>query len=153
MGRTNQKAVFLFLALLWYLSLAVCCFQGRDGNAITVHQLTVDHNTGNEDELRRLEGCGLDSNELRRAKRLGMQQNTRSIGDYAIKGGYTNVDVIRYVTTPCQSWHVCVCIHVCIHCVCEWVDPMVRACHCGWSPWYVHACVSTLYHWYYICDL
>lgn len=60
-----------------------------------MQQLSVDHNTSNEDELRRLEGCGLDPNALRRAKRLGMQQNTRSIGDYSIKGGYTNVDIIR----------------------------------------------------------
>ena len=60
-----------------------------------MQQLSVDHNTGNEEEIRRLEGCGLDPNALRRAKRLGMQQNTRSIGDYSIKGGYTSVDIIR----------------------------------------------------------
>lgn len=89
------------------------CFQGHDGNSITVHQLSVDHNTSNEDELRRLEGCGLDSNELRRAKRLGMQQNTRSIGDYAIKGGYTNVDVIRYVCD--HTFITCVSVHVNLH--------------------------------------
>ena len=61
-----------------------------------MQQLSVDHNTSNEDELRRLQGCGLDPAALRRAKRLGMQQNTRSIGDYSIKGGYTNVDIIRW---------------------------------------------------------
>ena len=59
-------------------------------------QLSVDHNTSNEDELVRLQRCGLDPNQLRRNKRLGMQQNTRSIGDYSIKGGYQNVDIIRW---------------------------------------------------------
>lgn len=58
----------------------------------------MDHNTSNEDEIRRLERCGLDPGKLRRAKRLGMQQNTRSIGDYSIKGGYTSVDIIRSVS-------------------------------------------------------
>ena len=86
-----------------YGMVSIICFQDRDSNSITVRQLSVDHNTSNEDELRRLEGCGLDANELRRVKRLGMQQNTRSIGDYAIKGGYTNVDVIRCVSQSCDS--------------------------------------------------
>ena len=60
-----------------------------------VKQLSVDHNTKNEDELRRLEKVGLNASTLRRNGRLGMQQNTRSIGDYSIKGGYTNMDILR----------------------------------------------------------
>jgi TAK1-binding protein 1 len=67
-----------------------------------VQQLSVDHNTSNEEELRRLEHCGLDPNALRHAKRLGTQQNTRSIGDYSIKGGYVNVDVIRLAPQECR---------------------------------------------------
>lgn len=73
----------------------VYCPQNSDGSIARVEQLSVDHNTSNEDELRRLAGCGLDPNMLRRHKRLGMQQNTRSIGDHSIKGGYTNVDILR----------------------------------------------------------
>lgn len=76
-------------------SRALLCYQGRDGH-LHVEQLSVDHKTSNEDELRRLEGCGLNPNELRRHKRLGIQQNTRSIGDHSIKGGYKDIDVIRY---------------------------------------------------------
>ena len=60
-----------------------------------MQQLSVDHNTSNEDELRRLEKCGLNPNDLRVRQRLGAYQNTRSIGDYSIKGGYTNIDAIR----------------------------------------------------------
>lgn len=60
-----------------------------------VEQISVDHNTNNEEELRRLAGCGLDPKKLQQCGRLGMQQNTRSIGDYSIKGGYKNVDVLR----------------------------------------------------------
>ena len=57
--------------------------------------MSVDHNTSNEEELRRLAKCGLDPVKIRQVKRLGMQQNTRSIGDHAIKGGYPNVDVLK----------------------------------------------------------
>ena len=55
----------------------------------------MDHNTSNEEELRRLAKCGLDRAELQRHKRLGTQQNTRSIGDYSIKAGYKSVDILR----------------------------------------------------------
>ena len=76
------------------MDLPCIFFQSPDGKLL-VQVLSVDHNTNNEEELRRLERCGLDREELRRHKRLGMQQNTRSIGDYLIKGGYKSVDVIR----------------------------------------------------------
>lgn len=59
-----------------------------------VEQISVDHNTSDEDELRRLAKCGLDPDKLRH-KKLGTQWNTRSIGDYSIKGGYQGVDILR----------------------------------------------------------
>ena len=65
------------------------------GDQLVVEQLSKDHNTANDEELRRLAECGLDPTELRRARRLGYQQNTRSIGDYSIKGGYADVESIR----------------------------------------------------------
>lgn len=77
-------------------SRALLCFQGRD-NHLHVEQLSVDHTTRNEDELRRLQECGLDPEKLRRYKRLGVQQNTRSIGDHSIKGGYRDIEIIRYI--------------------------------------------------------
>jgi len=60
-----------------------------------VKQLSVDHNTKNEDELKRLEKLGLSASALSSSGRLGMQQNTRSIGDYSIKGGYMNLDILK----------------------------------------------------------
>lgn len=64
---------------------------------LQAEQLTVDHTTDNEDELKRLEALDLDPKQLIKAGRLGSQENTRSIGDYAIKEGYRNVDVLRCV--------------------------------------------------------
>ena len=69
----------------------------QNGNKLIIEQLSVDHNTSNDGELRRLAECGLDPATLRRARRLGYQQNTRSIGDYSIKGGYADVETIRLV--------------------------------------------------------
>ena len=60
-----------------------------------MQQLTVDHNTKNEGELHRLEKCGLNPRGLQKSGRLGTQQNTRSIGDYSIKGGYHNLDILK----------------------------------------------------------
>lgn len=63
---------------------------------VLLFQLTVDHNTSNEDELRRLKSIGLDPDQLRRVGRLGTQQNTRCIGDFNIKSGYSDHDILRY---------------------------------------------------------
>lgn len=66
---------------------------------LSVEQLSIDHSVENEDELKRLEALGLDPKQLIRAGRLGMHENTRSIGDYAIKQGYKDVDTLRCVLT------------------------------------------------------
>ena len=59
-------------------------------------QLTVDHTVDNVEELERLQALGLEREQLKKAGRLGGQENTRCIGDYGIKEGYTEVDSIRY---------------------------------------------------------
>ncbi len=64
------------------------------GGKLVAKQISVDHNTENETELARLAEVGLDPHTLLRYKRLGTQQNTRSIGDYSIKGGYKDIDTI-----------------------------------------------------------
>ena len=64
---------------------------------LVMEQLSVDHTVENEEELKRLESLGLSPKELIKAGRLGMQENTRSIGDYSIKEGYRDVDSLRYV--------------------------------------------------------
>ena len=61
--------------------------------------LSVDHSTDNLVELDRLARLNLNPQELRKNKRLGSQENTRSIGDYNLKEGYKDVDVLKYVPT------------------------------------------------------
>ena len=82
-----------------------------DGDRLIVEQLSKDHKTSNDEELRRLAECGLDPTMLRRSKRLGYQQNTRSIGDYSIKGGYADVDSIRLACLLKEIvYALCVCV-------------------------------------------
>lgn len=66
----------------------------RPDGTLSAHQLSVDHCVQNEEELSRLEQLGLSRENLKRAGRLGMQENTRSIGDYYIKEGYKDVDTL-----------------------------------------------------------
>lgn len=61
-------------------------------------QLSVDHVTNNEDELARLANLGLDIPQILRNRRIGNQENTRSIGDYGVKGGYKDFDILRCVS-------------------------------------------------------
>ncbi len=74
-------------------SRAILIKQRPDGTLYT-EQLSVDHSVENEEELTRLEQLGLSRETLKRAGRLGMQENTRSIGDYYIKDGYKDVDTL-----------------------------------------------------------
>jgi len=74
-------------------SRAILVFETNDG-ALQVSQLTIDHDVYNEEELKRLHKLGLDPQRLKKSGRLGTQENTRSIGDYSIKGGYRDMDVI-----------------------------------------------------------
>jgi len=77
-------------------SRAVLAYETRDKPALQVRQLSEDHSVENEQERQRLAELGLDPEQLLRTGRLGTQENTRSIGDYSIKGGYRDVDIIRY---------------------------------------------------------
>jgi len=75
-------------------SRAVLVYQEHDQPALQVKQLSEDHGVENKEELNRLSELGLDPEQLIRTGRLGTQENTRSIGDYSIKRGYKDVDVI-----------------------------------------------------------
>lgn len=61
-------------------------------------KLSIDHVTNNKDELARLANLGLDIQQILRNHRIGNQENTRSIGDYGVKGGYKDFDILRYVS-------------------------------------------------------
>ena len=97
-GTTAVVALILNNTHLWVANVgdsrAVLCYLDGEGK-LCAEQISEDHNTQNERELARLHDCGLDENQLRRAGRLGVQQNTRSIGDYNIKGGYKDMDLLR----------------------------------------------------------
>ena len=74
-------------------SRAVLVYAAKDGSS-QVKQLSEDHDVNNEQELKRLVALGLDREQLKKSGRLGTQENTRSIGDYILKGGYKDMDMI-----------------------------------------------------------
>ena len=75
-------------------SRAILAYEASDGS-LQVKQLSEDHRVENEQELERLTAIGLDR-ELKKSGRLGTLENTGSIGDYILKGGYKNMDMIRF---------------------------------------------------------
>ncbi|XP_002735144.1 TGF-beta-activated kinase 1 and MAP3K7-binding protein 1-like [Saccoglossus kowalevskii] len=75
-------------------SRALLVKAGQEGHFI-VQQLSVDHNIDNEDELLRLSQLGLDTEKIRQeGRKLGSHETTRSIGDYSVKGGYKDFDIL-----------------------------------------------------------
>lgn len=58
-------------------------------------QLTVDHDCENKEELKRLERLGLNAKAIARSGRIGSQQCTRTLGDYSVKAGYREFDILR----------------------------------------------------------
>lgn len=78
-------------------SRALLCRVTPEGN-LSVQQLSVDHVTNNKQELERLAKLGLDIQQILRNHRIGNQENTRSIGDYGVKGGYKDFDILSVAT-------------------------------------------------------
>ncbi|EDO48298.1 predicted protein, partial [Nematostella vectensis] len=76
-------------------SRALLCKQLED-SSLQVQQLSKDHDTQNEEELLRLARLGLDIVQIQRNRRIGSQENTRSIGDYCVKGGYKDFDILSH---------------------------------------------------------
>ena len=74
-------------------SRAILAYATKDGSS-QVKQLSEDHDVNNEQELKRLVALGLDREQLKKSGRLGTQENTRSIGDYILKGGYKDMDLL-----------------------------------------------------------
>jgi len=74
-------------------SRAILAYQGS-GESLQVKQLSVDHDVENEQELKRLTALGLDREQLKKSGRLGTQENTRCIGDYILKKGYKDMDIL-----------------------------------------------------------
>lgn len=62
---------------------------------IQVIQLSVDHTINNENELARLKSIGVDVDKLQRSHKLGNSENTRCIGDYSVKEGHKDIDILK----------------------------------------------------------
>ena len=58
-------------------------------------QLSTDHAIGNENELIRLSNLGLDVENIRLGPKFRNHESTRCIGDYTVKGGYKEFDILR----------------------------------------------------------
>ncbi|XP_028727007.1 TGF-beta-activated kinase 1 and MAP3K7-binding protein 1 isoform X2 [Peromyscus leucopus] len=71
---------------------ALLCKSTVDGLQVT--QLNVDHTTENEDELFRLSQLGLDAGKVKQVGIICGQESTRRIGDYKVKYGYTDIDLL-----------------------------------------------------------
>lgn len=72
---------------------ALLCRSTVDGLQVT--QLNVDHTAENEDELFRLSQLGLDAGKIKQVGVICGQESTRRIGDYKVKYGYTDIDLLR----------------------------------------------------------
>ncbi len=67
----------------------------KEDNKVRVSQLSYDHTLGDGNEQRRLTNLGLDVERLKQLKKIGNSDNTRCIGDYHVKGGYKDIDILR----------------------------------------------------------
>ncbi|KAK6171338.1 hypothetical protein SNE40_019549 [Patella caerulea] len=61
---------------------------------LKVMQLSHDHTLADEQEQIRLVNLGLDVEKLKQLRKLGTSDNTRCIGDYHVKGGYKDIDIL-----------------------------------------------------------
>ncbi|KAF6122021.1 TGF-beta activated kinase 1 (MAP3K7) binding protein 1 [Phyllostomus discolor] len=71
---------------------ALLCKSTVDGLQVT--QLNMDHTPENEDELFRLSQLGLDAGKIKQVGVICGQESTRRIGDYKVKYGYTDIDLL-----------------------------------------------------------
>lgn len=69
--------------------------QTDEGGVFKVAQLSVDHSIFNEEELNRLSQLGLDVERLKLHRRIGSSDSTRCIGDYHVKGGYMDIEILQ----------------------------------------------------------
>lgn len=74
-------------------SRSVLCTTDSNGR-LHVQQLSTDHVVTTESELVRLSNLGLDIEQIKRGQRIGNNDTTRSIGDYPVKGGYKDFDLL-----------------------------------------------------------
>lgn len=115
-GGTSVVIALVFFGYLYVANVgdsrAVLCQQENPVAPIRVRQLSEDHTLANEREVARLVALGLSRNWLQQRGRLGPCEITRCIGDYRIKGGYSEMVEIRWVV----AWRVGVLV-LCVGCI------------------------------------
>lgn len=70
------------------------CITDQEG-MLRVMQLSVDHSLNNEEECSRMAALGLDMEKLKQHRRIGSSDSTRCLGDYHVKGGYKDIDLLK----------------------------------------------------------
>ncbi|XP_050722481.1 TGF-beta-activated kinase 1 and MAP3K7-binding protein 1-like [Eriocheir sinensis] len=78
-------------------SRALLCKKDRSG-VLKVKQLTADHTTSSHDEIQRLATLNLQTTKIKGAK-FGNHDLTRCIGNYFMKGGYKEFDILSSATS------------------------------------------------------
>lgn len=78
-------------------SRALLCKKDRSG-VLKVKQLTADHTTSSHDEIQRLSSQNLPASKIKGAK-FGNHELTRCIGNYFMKGGYKEFDILSLATS------------------------------------------------------
>lgn len=105
-GTTLAVAVIhenkLYVANVGDSRVILCTYvPGTDSNVeFRIDQLTEDHTTANDNELDRLSKLGLNRQRLQEKRRVGSMETTRSIGDFAVKWGYKDFDILSNAQGP-----------------------------------------------------
>lgn len=83
--------------MVWVVgnSRALLC-STHDGR-LSVEKLNVDHTLENDNEVERLIGLGVPREHICKRSKFSQQLYTRCIGDYSVKGGYKDNELIRSV--------------------------------------------------------
>ncbi|XP_022312975.2 TGF-beta-activated kinase 1 and MAP3K7-binding protein 1-like [Crassostrea virginica] len=100
-GGTTATVALVYKSKLYTANVgdtrALFC-QTDEGGVFKVIQLSVDHSISNEGELNRLSQLGLDVERLKQHRRIGSSDSTRCIGDYHVKGGYKDIEILQLAT-------------------------------------------------------
>ncbi|XP_077967772.1 TGF-beta-activated kinase 1 and MAP3K7-binding protein 1-like isoform X2 [Styela clava] len=78
---------------------ALLCQLNSKTNHVEVQQISVDHNLYQAQEQARLKMLGLNVEKLQNRGKLGVNECTRCIGDYSVKGGYKEIEYLRDATS------------------------------------------------------
>ncbi|XP_005094474.1 TGF-beta-activated kinase 1 and MAP3K7-binding protein 1 isoform X2 [Aplysia californica] len=96
-GGTTATVVLIYNNKLYVANVgdtrAFLCKTGPDG-VLRLIQLSYDHTIADPGEQARLHQAGVDINKLKILRRVGNSDCTRCIGDYHVKGGYKDIDIL-----------------------------------------------------------